>query len=68
MKQNVFCLNRLGKNFITDQFSIQALAVKEGGGERKVKERSMEGEKGKGKRLAKLWMFKGARETAGFSN
>ena len=53
--KHVFCLNRLGKNFIPDQFSFQALAVKEGrslGGERKVKERSMGGEKGKGKRLA----------------
>ena len=28
--KHVFCLNRLGKNFIPDQFSFQALAVKEG--------------------------------------
>ena len=28
--KRVFCLNRLGKNFIPDQFSFQALAVKEG--------------------------------------
>ena len=27
--KHVFCLNRLGKNFIPDQFSFQALAVKE---------------------------------------
>ena len=28
--KHVFCLNRLGKNFIPDQLSFQALAVKEG--------------------------------------
>ena len=28
--KHVFCLNRLGKNFIPDQFSFQALAVKQG--------------------------------------
>ena len=64
----MFCLNRLGKNFITDQFSIEALAVKEGGRRKKSQREEHGGEKGKGKRLAKLWMFKGARETAGFSN
>ena len=47
--KRVFCLNRLGKNFIPDQFSFQALAVKEG----RRRKKSQREEHGRRKRKRK---------------